>query len=136
MKVQPRKRAEEKEGEKKPEEEGAGDAAVDGETATTPKESAESDIKAQLAAELEEMNSSTQNTSKKPQHTKNSTDLRRFVNHPTDTQCSECALLFYASLTPLVIYLEVRRPFNPIDIVETYLDEVEQTGKMRTKWVR
>lgn len=34
-----------------------------------------------------------------------------------------------------MIYLEVRRPFDPIAIVKAYLNEVIETGKMRTKWV-
>ncbi|TIA80853.1 hypothetical protein E3P98_02455 [Wallemia ichthyophaga] len=94
------------------------DDKVDVDKDTTDKKE-DSDIKSQLAAELDEINK-TQTPFKKPQ--KSSTDLKRFVNHPTDTQC--------------MIYLEVRRPFNPIAIVERYLEEVEQTGKMRTKYIQ
>lgn len=73
---------------------------------------AENDIKAQLAQELSEMNDKK----------KVDNSAKRFVNHQTDTQC--------------LIYLEVRRPFDPIAIVKAYLNEVIETGKMRTKYIQ
>ncbi|TIB91063.1 SPOC domain-like protein [Wallemia mellicola] len=75
-------------------------------------EVAENDIKAQLAQELSEMNDKK----------KVDNSAKRFVNHQTDTQC--------------LIYLEVRKPFDPIAIVKAYLNEVIETGKMRTKYIQ
>ncbi|EIM22179.1 hypothetical protein WALSEDRAFT_63917 [Wallemia mellicola CBS 633.66] len=75
-------------------------------------EVAENDIKAQLAQELSEMNDKK----------KVDNSAKRFVNHQTNTQC--------------LIYLEVRKPFDPIAIVKAYLNEVIETGKMRTKYIQ
>ena len=89
-------------------------------------EVAENDIKAQLAQELSEMNDKK----------KVDNSAKRFVNHQTDTQCCKLLHQFKGWLYNItVIYLEVRKPFDPIAIVKAYLNEVIETGKMRTKWV-